>query len=229
MTVHLVISCQKYCIYTVRVVRFVFLGARVWLSLKNSRTLKLFQGFDVQFWETGPWAPPPPSKFPNQFMSNYRGTRGGKRRERRWKVGKANTHTLYHWLPSGSTHTRTPLLLCALLLLLLLLLLHAARAFARCGQAHHRCYTPAVAPVVVAGCIAVPLCGQVRALWPSLPHTLHAAFAVGIVRRSKPCTTNMHMEQSTNQRTNAPTHRKSRHGFHNTSMAFQTLVINLIM
>jgi hypothetical protein len=25
---------------------------------ESSRTLKLFEGFDVQFWETGPWAPP---------------------------------------------------------------------------------------------------------------------------------------------------------------------------
>jgi hypothetical protein len=29
---------------------------------KSSRTLKLFEGFDVQFWETGPWAPPPTFK-----------------------------------------------------------------------------------------------------------------------------------------------------------------------
>jgi hypothetical protein len=42
-----------------------------------------------------------------------------------------------------------------LLLLLLLLLLHAAHACARCGQAHHRCYTPAFAPVVVAAELAV--------------------------------------------------------------------------
>ena len=72
------------------------------------------------------------------------------------------------------------------------------------------------------------------ALWPSLPHTLHAAFAVGVVRRSKPCTTKMPgrctwctwhthgaIYQPTHQRT-----RKSRNGFRNTPMAFQTLVTN---
>jgi hypothetical protein len=26
---------------------------------ESSKTLELFEGFDVQFWETGPWAPPP--------------------------------------------------------------------------------------------------------------------------------------------------------------------------
>ena len=64
-------------------------------------------------------------------------------------------------------------------------------------------------------------------------HTLHAVFAVGVVRRSKPCTTNMPgrctwcthgaVYQPTHQRT-----RKSRHGFRNTPMAFKTLVINLM-
>ena len=29
---------------------------------KSSTTLKLFEGFDVQFWEAGPWAPPPTFK-----------------------------------------------------------------------------------------------------------------------------------------------------------------------
>jgi len=29
---------------------------------ESSRTLKLFEGFDVSFWETGPWAPPPTFK-----------------------------------------------------------------------------------------------------------------------------------------------------------------------
>jgi len=47
------------------------------------------------------------------------------------------------------------LLSALLLLLLLMLLLHAARACARCGQAQNRCYTPAVAPVVVAAELAV--------------------------------------------------------------------------
>ena len=29
---------------------------------ESSRTLELFEGFDVQSWETGPWAPPPTFK-----------------------------------------------------------------------------------------------------------------------------------------------------------------------
>ena len=29
---------------------------------ESSRTLKLFEGFDVQFWEMDPWAPPPTFK-----------------------------------------------------------------------------------------------------------------------------------------------------------------------
>jgi hypothetical protein len=29
---------------------------------EGDRTLKLFKGFDVRFWETGPWAPPPTFK-----------------------------------------------------------------------------------------------------------------------------------------------------------------------
>jgi len=32
---------------------------------ESSRTLKLFEGFDVQFWETGPWASPPTFKSSN--------------------------------------------------------------------------------------------------------------------------------------------------------------------
>jgi len=29
---------------------------------ESSKILELFEGFDVQFWETGPWAPPPTFK-----------------------------------------------------------------------------------------------------------------------------------------------------------------------
>ena len=30
---------------------------------ESSKILELFEGFDVQFWETGPWAPPPTFKY----------------------------------------------------------------------------------------------------------------------------------------------------------------------
>jgi len=53
------------------------------------------------------------------------------------------------------THVLPSFRAALLLLLLLLLLLHAVRVCARCGQAHHRCYTPAVAPLVVAAELAV--------------------------------------------------------------------------
>ena len=67
-------------------------------------------------------------------------------------------------------------------------------------------------------------------MWPSLPHTLHAAFAVGVVRRSKPCTTNMPGKCTWCQAhtwsslpTNAPTHQEEQtrlpqhtHGISNT-------------
>jgi len=43
----------------------------------SSRSLKLFEGFNVQFWETGPWAPPPTFKSSRcMFMNNYRGKKG---------------------------------------------------------------------------------------------------------------------------------------------------------
>ena len=43
---------------------------------ESSRTLELFEGFDVQFWETGPWAPPPTFKTPCMFIKNCRGKKG---------------------------------------------------------------------------------------------------------------------------------------------------------
>ena len=48
---------------------------------ETSRTLKLFEAFDVQFWETGPWAPPPTCKFSQlvvyvYYINNFRGKKG---------------------------------------------------------------------------------------------------------------------------------------------------------
>ena len=52
--------------YGVKVVAGLF-GSFFWEQgfdkvRESSRTLELFEGFDVQFWETGPWAPPPTFK-----------------------------------------------------------------------------------------------------------------------------------------------------------------------
>ena len=47
---------------------------------ESSRTLKLFEGFDVQFWETGPWAPPPTFKSSQlvvDFHKSLQGQKGG--------------------------------------------------------------------------------------------------------------------------------------------------------
>ena len=50
-----------------RVVQFVFWEQ----GFESSRTLKLFKGFDVQFWETGPWAPPPTFESPQLVVYIY--------------------------------------------------------------------------------------------------------------------------------------------------------------
>jgi len=50
-----------------------FFGSKV---RESSRTLELFEGFDVQFWETGPWAPPPTFKSSQLVVCNYRGEKG---------------------------------------------------------------------------------------------------------------------------------------------------------
>jgi len=42
----------------IRVVQFVFLERGFDKVCESSRNLKLFEGFNVQFRETGPWAPP---------------------------------------------------------------------------------------------------------------------------------------------------------------------------
>ena len=39
---------------------------------ESSRTLELFEGFDVQFWETGPWAPPPTFKTSQLVVYAYK-------------------------------------------------------------------------------------------------------------------------------------------------------------
>ena len=44
----------------VRVIQFALMSKGS--VCESSRTLELFEGFDVQFWETGPWAPPPTFK-----------------------------------------------------------------------------------------------------------------------------------------------------------------------
>ena len=36
------------------------------------RVLKQFKGFDVQFWETGPWAPPPTFKSSQLVVNVYK-------------------------------------------------------------------------------------------------------------------------------------------------------------
>ena len=45
---------------------------------ESSRTLELFEGFDVQFWETGPWAPPPTFKSSQLVVYGYNNHRGKK-------------------------------------------------------------------------------------------------------------------------------------------------------
>ena len=45
---------------------------------ESSRTLELFEGFDVQCWKTGPWAPPPTFKSSQLVVYIYscRGKKG---------------------------------------------------------------------------------------------------------------------------------------------------------
>jgi hypothetical protein len=45
-----------------RVVQFIFWEQGFNKVCESSVTLKLFEGFDVQFWEMDPWAPPPTFK-----------------------------------------------------------------------------------------------------------------------------------------------------------------------
>ena len=49
---------------------------------ESSRTLELFEGFDVQFWETGPWAPPPTFKSSQSiaYVYKFRGEKGARMR-----------------------------------------------------------------------------------------------------------------------------------------------------
>ena len=46
----------------IRIVQLVFWEQGFDKVRESSRTLELFEGFDVEFWETGPWAPPPTFK-----------------------------------------------------------------------------------------------------------------------------------------------------------------------
>jgi hypothetical protein len=65
-----------YTLYT-RVVQFVFWEQGFDKVRESSRTLELFEGFDVQFWKTGPWAPHATFKS-SQIIVYVYNLRGGK-------------------------------------------------------------------------------------------------------------------------------------------------------
>ena len=65
----------------IRVVQFVFLERGFDKVCESSRNLELFEGFDVLFWKTGPWAPTPTLNLPIRcvlFIYIYRGIKGAR-------------------------------------------------------------------------------------------------------------------------------------------------------